>query len=491
MRRAAAGPRSGLAGRSRQERQDSREQARVAWLTAVRDEDALAAGWCARKCETLEGAEDFVYSDGLEAFILIARGQSVKPGAGGLMAAMAQAAIWDMSPFKVAVFETIAAAGRWPQLRLQVVEADVLSIVAVALLARTEEDNKPRHPPAVRALMARLCALSVDLPEAAAAGSVKRAAAFAAEREHLMAVRAFEALVEMVGRHSDPMAATAAANAVAAFAGPTSDGKSRAKLVEVGVVVQLLSRLEGGCAVEADLGGGEDAGPQAADAVVGAVMDAVVAVTNTNDSSGPEGETEEGEEEGSTADNALSAVVGALAAIATLEGEGAAGLLEQLATPVAAQGLRRIVASLDASGRHRQAVESALRCLSSLGQRAGVWPEANQALGADLARLLFFGSEAAGVLLEHLLADRRAAAGLGDLRPLHRALAARLGSSEVAGALQALENTKACGQCGSASERALLLCGGCRQAEYCSQGCQRAAWKEHKVFCKKGQQVAS
>lgn len=30
----------------------------------------------------------------------------------------------------------------------------------------------------------------------------------------------------------------------------------------------------------------------------------------------------------------------------------------------------------------------------------------------------------------------------------------------------------------------LLLCGGCKDASYCSKDCQKAAWKDHKIICK-------
>ena len=33
-------------------------------------------------------------------------------------------------------------------------------------------------------------------------------------------------------------------------------------------------------------------------------------------------------------------------------------------------------------------------------------------------------------------------------------------------------------------EEKLLCCGGCRQTNYCSVECQKAAWSEHKTCCK-------
>lgn len=47
---------------------------------------------------------------------------------------------------------------------------------------------------------------------------------------------------------------------------------------------------------------------------------------------------------------------------------------------------------------------------------------------------------------------------------------------------------KCCHQCGkkaTASDASLKRCGGCRIACYCSQACQKAAWKEHRKECNK------
>lgn len=43
-----------------------------------------------------------------------------------------------------------------------------------------------------------------------------------------------------------------------------------------------------------------------------------------------------------------------------------------------------------------------------------------------------------------------------------------------------------CAGCGTGGvqERPLLLCGRCRSVSYCSVGCQRKAWAEHKPACK-------
>ena len=120
-----------------------------------RQEDAEAAGWCARLCENLRGAELFAESDGLDAFISIAMGQSVNENenGGGLMVALAQALMMNgYSDFKVAIFETLCAAAQWPSLKGRIAGSGVLGVITATLLS-------PRHPPSSKALMVRLCGL--------------------------------------------------------------------------------------------------------------------------------------------------------------------------------------------------------------------------------------------------------------------------------------------------------------------------------------------
>ena len=48
------------------------------------------------------------------------------------------------------------------------------------------------------------------------------------------------------------------------------------------------------------------------------------------------------------------------------------------------------------------------------------------------------------------------------------------------------QQNRACDACGMRrADEKPLLCGGCRSARYCSKVCQRAAWKVHKVSCKR------
>lgn len=512
----------------RRAREAAKQAARDAWLRAVQEEDASAAGWCARLCETLQGAEDFAETEGLDAFLSVARGQSARTGKGGMMQALAQAAVWDMSTFKVAIFETLAAAGHWPSLRGRVVGSDILGIVAVALLAKSE-DGSPKHPPAVRALMVRLCALTVDAPEVVKLGDERRAKEFAVLREKLIEVRAFEAMAAMAAPGTEAVAAAAAANAIGALAGYGGDAKVRAKLLEVGAVAQLLAHLpspgDGGGAAggagandpgadgpAADSSGADGPGAVGAGAV-GSAADGPAAGSPGADGSsadgpgadgpgadgpsagGPEagkaaadsasaaggGSDSEDDKSGAT-NTALGAVVGALSAIAATEGEGTQALLLEIAAPPAVQRLRSL---LTGDGAHRSVVEHAMACLLHVGRRTGVWPECDEVLGADLARLLFFNSEAGAPLLAGLLRDRARAARLGDLRPLRRALEVRMASSRAAGATKVFEDIQGCDRCGRATEAALLVCGGCRRAAYCGHGCQKAAWKEHKEACKR------
>ncbi|CAE8657969.1 unnamed protein product, partial [Polarella glacialis] len=139
----------------------------------------------------------------------------------------------------------------------------------------------------------------------------------------------------------------------------------------------------------------------------------------------------------------------------------------------------------------REAVEQALLCLALLGRRRGVWPELDVELSQDLSRLfVVFKSEAAAVFLEALLSSKSRKDGrvslslLGDVRQL-RVAVKQQSSPAVNAAVKALEAIPGCAQCGYASEQALLVCGGCRAASYCSRDCQKAAWKSHKASCSK------
>merc|ERR1719265_103939 len=99
----------------------------------------------------------------------------MKEGApqGGLMVALAQALMKEMSEFKVAIFETLAAAARWPSLRGRIAGSGVLGVVTATLLA-------PGQPPPVKALMARTCGfLTVDAVETTKLGDERRAQEFA------------------------------------------------------------------------------------------------------------------------------------------------------------------------------------------------------------------------------------------------------------------------------------------------------------------------
>merc|ERR1712060_982866 len=107
---------------------------------------------------------------------------------------------------------------------------------------------------------------------------------------------------------------------------------------------------------------------------------------------------------------------------------------------------------------HGDAVEHALHCLALLGKRTSVWPVVDEGLAADLARLLFFGSEASAELLTALLADRARAVQLGDLRPLRRAIQQpnktqnnAKDKNTMAVVMRSLDAIGSCGHCGKTS----------------------------------------
>ena len=57
-------------------------------------------------------------------------------------------------------------------------------------------------------------------------------------------------------------------------------------------------------------------------------------------------------------------------------------------------------------------------------------------------------------------------------------------TDRVAGAKPS-ESEKRCQKCGGLGKPKLLVCGGCKGANYCSAGCQKADWKSHKGSCRK------
>jgi len=452
------------------------EELRETWLRAVTEEDAAAAGWCARLCEDLRGAEAFAASEGLSAFLAVAMGQSMKTKSGGLMAALAQALMADMTEFKVAIFEALAAAARWPSLRGQVAGSGVLGVVTATLLA-------PRHPPAVKALMVRLCAvLAVDAPECVQLKDPKRDEEFAKLRGQLLSSGALEAIVGMVAPGSSPPLMAAAAGALPAFAGVGSDAATRAALSKALLTEKLLEHLPNlaPAAGSAAAGGSQQvsSGEGTADAGQEAGSEEGDLERDSHHGSDASGAAQEAEEDGGYA---LVQVLSALGRLAAAEGEeGADALLRPLREPGALAGLRAVVGREEGAREvPREAVEQALVSLSALGRHAGAWPVVDESLAADLARLITCNSEHAPHFLQALLEDRGRAVRLGDLRALRRS--AR--QHRTTTLCKALDSLPSCEQCGKASESSLLVCTGCRKVEYCSRECQKTSWKAHKAVC--------
>ncbi|CAK0789806.1 unnamed protein product, partial [Prorocentrum cordatum] len=287
-------------------------------------------------------------------------------GGGGLMQALAQALMADVSEFKLAVFDTIAAAARWPTLRGRVAGSGVLGVLTAMLLA-------PRHPPPVKALMARLCGLlGVDAPEAASQGGPRRAEEFAKLRKQLVHSNALAALVAQARPGADPEAAAAAAGALAALGGSESDEATRRALGGAGAVRALLARLPEDQAAS-------DPGEGPADA----------ASSDDEQDFGRRGRPGAGfrpRRRWRSWPRSRGRARGRREMLAALWEPSAVARLWRLAGDVDSGG---------ASGARRGtgAVEHALRCLALVGARAGVWPELNEEFTASLVRLLVFGSE--------------------------------------------------------------------------------------------------
>ena len=235
----------------------------------MQEEDAAAAGYCARLCETLRGAEAFAESDGLDAFISVAMGQSMK-GNGGLMVALAQALAMDMTPFKEAVFETLCAAAQWPSLKGRIAGSGVLGVITATLLS-------PRHPATVKALMVRLCGLlAADSLEAISLGDARRAEEFSKLRGQLISSGAIKAIVGLLAASEGP-AAAAAATAVVQLA-LAGDAAIRTELLQADAATVLLrcaARLSKAGTEEmsdSDAETEEDAAPEAATAALARLL---------------------------------------------------------------------------------------------------------------------------------------------------------------------------------------------------------------------------
>ena len=235
----------------------------------MQEEDAAAAGYCARLCETLRGAEAFAESDGLDAFISVAMGQSMK-GNGGLMVALAQALAMDMTPFKEAVFETLCAAAQWPSLKGRIAGSGVLGVITATLLS-------PRHPATVKALMVRLCGLlAADSLEAISLGDARRAEEFSKLRGQLISSGGIKAIVGLLAASEGP-AAAAAATAVVQLA-VAGDAAIRTELLQADAPTALLrcaARLSKAGMEEmsdSDAETEEDAAPEAATAALARLL---------------------------------------------------------------------------------------------------------------------------------------------------------------------------------------------------------------------------
>ena len=248
----------------------SAEELRDTWLLAVQEEDAAAAGYCARICESLRGAEAFAATDGLDAFISVAMGQSTKGSGGGLMVALAQALMMDMTAFKEAVFETLCAAAHWPSLKGRIAGSGVLGVITATLLS-------PRHPASVKALMVRLCGLlAADSLEAISLGDPRRAEEFAKLRGQLISSGGVKAIVSLAA--TEGLAAPAAATTVAQLA-CAGDTAIRSELLQADAVPALLrcvARMSEAqseeTADDSDVEMEEDTAPEAAAAAIARLL---------------------------------------------------------------------------------------------------------------------------------------------------------------------------------------------------------------------------
>ena len=407
------------------------------WLLAVQEEDAAAAGCCARVCESLRGAEAFAACDGLDAFISVAMGQSLKSGGGGLMVALAQALAMDVTAFKEAVFETLCAAAQWPSLKGRIAGSGVLGVVTAMLLS-------PRHPATVKALMVRLCGLlAADSLETISLGDTRRAEEFAKLRGQLISSGAVKAIVGLATTEGVAAAAAATAMVQLACAGDTA---IRTELAEADAIPTLLRCVARLSKIEEKEETGDDSDVD----ILG--------------------------------DAAPEAAATALSRLLAFEGDGCQDLLAPVLEPSA---LKSFCSVLHVAGGDRRALEQVLRCLELAGSRHGAWPPLQPELCEDLRKNLVLRSGAAAAYLQALSSHFGAKATLhcfGDLRSLQRALEPLSAAAPAAALLESLATTQACGQCGTIRQ-SLMACGRCGEVAYCSRDCQRQHWKLHKQTC--------
>lgn len=474
------------------------EEVRQAWLYAVQNNDAAFAGKCARFCETLEGAELFAHTDGLDAFVAVAMGQSMDGGQGGLMVALAQALMRQMDDYKMAVFEVLAAAAHWPSLRGRIAGSGVLGVVTATLLA-------PHQPPSAKALMARLAGmLTTDSPDVAALGDPKRAEEFAKIRGQLISSNAVAVIVRMTRKGSEASVVTAAAGAVAALA-VQKDEAMRSALIQANASGALLTHLgvelpeepapemnsvpnmfaEGpGTEVSAEGAVAEGAASEdaAADAPPSKLDGSSAGVAPGDSEAATKDADDDAESNGSDdASFGLAPALHAMVALFRAEGPSADMLRAPLLEAGIAERLQGVVREVSSEA---QAVEAALRCLVAL-LRSGWKDDLEEMLVADLARLIVTGRGEGAVaeLLLALLNDKDRIAKLGDLQPLRRAVTANAqGKGKLAEAKKLLDAVRSCEHCGKPTAQ-VMRCGGCQKAEYCSRECQKLAWKTHKVVC--------
>lgn len=431
------------------------EDVRQAWLYAVQNNDASCAGKCARFCETLEGAELFAHTDGLDAFVAVAMGQSMDGGQGGLMVALAQALMRQMDDYKMGVFEVLAAAAQWPSLRGRIAGSGVLGVVTATLLA-------PHHLPPTKALMVRLAGLlTTDSPDVAALGDARRAEEFTKLRAQLISSNAVAAIVRMTRRKSEAAVVTAAAGAVSTLA-VQQDEATRSALIKANAAGALLTHLglelpEEPAQEMASVpnmfaeGPGVEVGAEGAGAPGIANEDAAVGTPPTKpdgSSAGAAPDVKEaatkkggnGEESDDSDDDSfgLAPALQAIEVLLRAQGPSAEVLRAPLLEAGIAERLQGVVREVSSEA---PAVEAALRCLIAL-LRSGWRDDLDETLVGDLARLIVIGRGEGAVaeLLLALLNDKGRRAKLGDLQPLRRAVKAKAqGKSKLAEAAKLID----------------------------------------------------
>lgn len=108
---------------------------------------------------------------------------------------------------------------------------------------------------------------------------------------------------------------------------------------------------------------------------------------------------------------------------------------------------------------------------------------------SDFVIQTFKSGQPCGDTLKAILAGRAGSKRIRpDMRNIFQGIATLAGTMDAKASKARSASRETCQHCGE-SETPLSVCGGCSSANYCSKECQKADWKSHKPYCRKGTKV--